>query len=404
MQERFKAAGQMTEQQLESLQLFSPERTLGYLALGYTAQHSRAVYELMATPMDIPQYDDIQREVRTSISFAKAELVTAREKLTMFDGPKEALLSQYLNGMAPPLVKHSLYYQSVLRDTQLTWNQWLGEHATDDEILLLLSEHQNVMVDHATNEDIEKQIQVLQDKFMFARDRQQKLGFFGRDLKDPSDVSIVYGDIFDTYLNEAAGYYTPSGQSIVLGQGHKTTRETYTQEARQELRRVLTHEWVHALVGKSREDFTSPLASRWINEAKTEMISRTIREASGEKVVEDNTYIDERQLLADILSPAKDPEVVDTIMTRAFSGSDSDRDSFVQVVDQLWHAKNVIEKVSDAIAFEEKRLAGSKTPDRAIEIAAIQKVRAAFKKDPHTILLRGVDEILESLPTAAQES
>jgi hypothetical protein len=384
-------------------ELFSPELTLGFLALKSQAEYATAHYTFthdsispqqhaaLTTRMGVAQYDT-QRE------FDKVKL-----QLMGYDGVKEDLLARYLNNIVPLDIIDSIKTHQLPGDKELSWREWFSGYASDDQLYRIVAEHNAVLLNHTQNDEIHHDIDSLLKGFLGGVDSLENEDRIGSEPKHPLLVAIHYGDIFDTFLRERAGYYDSHDEQIVLGQGHLYGKNGFVQEARNELPRVLTHEWVHGLLGKSLKDVTSPLASRWINEAITESISRNIRRHAGEVVVEDNTYRDERRLLAQLVRPFKSGDFISKMLFRAYTGTEDDREALVEIIDEAHGAKDVIEKVTQATIMEQTRIAKGGEVDRAVEVAAIQKVVQQFQTNPDAILLRGVDRLIDDLKAAATE-
>ncbi len=370
---------------------FSPERTLGHNALRYSGRQAAAGYELAMPDVSEERRDLLASEMRISKWNAISSLEAVRSHLTEHKGAKEAMLAHYLNSLAPQVIVDSIRYRETLQTEPLSWNTWLAEHASDDEILYLAQEHETVMLQHAENERVASDITALGDQFSREVNRIYEKGYLGSEPKNLQSLTVLFGDIFDTYLRERGGYYSSLTSEIVIGQGYKGTKNTFVEEARAELPLILMHEWVHGLLSTALEDATSPLASRWINEATTEILSKKIRRGSGENVVEDRIYIHERQLLGILLKPSQNPVETYIHMTKSFSGTDDDRATFVQEVDNLWGATDTIKKVSARLLFEERQIAAGQPIDRMVEVTALNRVTSNLREAPDTILLRPMD-------------
>jgi hypothetical protein len=377
---RSDAASNAAEPQSSELpskrELFSPTRTLGFSAL-----QSRGFD---------PTFEN--------------QILESRRVLTSYEGVKGDVLERYLNGMAPLMLTSSIKFQEELRGTKLSWKQWLHNYATNDEIQALLSEHGDVLKMHANSEGIAKDIDALQMQFTRTIAYYDDIGSFGMTPEDSNTVPIMYGDIFDTILQERGGYYESGLNEIVLAQGYTGGISSYVDEARRELPRVLTHEWVHALVSRSYAVPTSSFRYRWVNEAITETISKQIRKQACEQDVEDNVYIEERTLLGGLLRPAKNGPQIRKMMVKAYAGDAEHRDDFEQAMDSMWGSRNVLRKVSIAVVDEEARLQKEGIMSgRTLERVAVQAVIARLTHDSRVILHHDVEAVQEEMQAAAQE-
>ena len=370
---------------------FSPERTLGHDALRYSGRQAVAGYKLAMPGVSEENRDLLSTEMRISKWNAINSLELVRSNLTKYEGAKEVMLARYLNSLAPQVIVNSIRYRETLQNEPLSWNTWLAEYASDDEILDLAQEHEKVLLQHAENEQVASDITMLKSQFDREVNRIYEKGYLGSEPKKSQSLRVLFGDIFDTYLRERGGYYNLLTNEIVIGQGYKGTKNTFVDEARAELPRILMHEYVHGLLGTALEDTTSPLASRWINEATTEILSKKIRSGMGENVDEDRIYIHERQLLGTLLGPSLNPVETFLFMAKSFSGTNDDRAAFAEEVDKLWRTTDVISKVSAALSYEECQIAAGAPIDRLVEETALNRVISTLRKAPNTILLRPLD-------------
>ena len=378
-----------TEHTIQSI--FSPERTLGHNALNYSSRQAAAEYELAIPGISEERRNMLSTEMRNLKWIAARSLGSVRSNLTQYKGGKEAILARYLNSLAPQVIIDSIRYRETLQNESLSWNTWLADHASDDEILHLVQEHEKVLLQHAKNAQVALEVRLLSTRFDQEANRIYEKGYLGSEPKNSQSLTVVFGDIFDTYLREIEGYLCPLTSEIVIGQGHRGTKNTFVEEARAELPRILMHEYVHGLLGTALEDTTSPLASRWINEATTEILSKKIRSGMGENVDEDRIYIHERQLLGTLLGPSLNPVETFLFMAKSFSGTNDDRAAFAEEVDKLWRTTDVISKVSAALSYEECQIAAGAPIDRLVEETALNRVISTLRKAPNTILLRPLD-------------
>lgn len=359
-------------------ELFNPELTLGFFALKSHAEYTTAQYMSTHDSISPQQHTALTTSMAVAQYDTQRELDKVKRQLVSYDGAKEDLLARYLNSIVPLDIIDSIKKHQLPGDKELSWRQWFSSYASDDQLYRIVAEHNAVLLGHTENADVHQDIDSLLSGFLGGIDSLENGNRIGSEPKHPLLVAIHYGDIFDTFLKERAGYYSSSDEQIILGQGHLYGRSGFVTEARNELPRVLTHEWVHGLLGKSAKDATSPLSSRWVNEAITESISRNIRRHAGEVVVEDNVYIDERRLLAQLVQPFKSGDFIAKMLFRAYTGTRDDREALVEIIDEAHGAKDVIEKVTQAITMEQTRIAKGGGVDRAVEVAAIKKVVQQF--------------------------
>ena len=378
-----------TEYTIQSI--FSPDRTLGHDALNYSGRQVAAEYELAMPGISEERRNLLSSEMRNSKWFTTTSLKLVRSNLTQYEGGKEAMLACYLNSLAPQVIINSFMYHETLQSAVLSWNTWLADRASDDEILHIVQEHEKVLLQHAENEQVALGVTQLSTWFDQEANRIHEKGYLGSEPKNSQSLTVLFGDIFDTYLRDRGGYYSRPTSEIIIGQGYRGTKNTFVDQARAELPRILMHEYVHGLLGTALEDIASPLASRWINEAATEILSRKIRHSSGENTFEDSIYSHERRLLGIVLKPSRHPTETYVHMAKSFSGTDDDRAAFAQEVDKLWGTTDVISKVSATLSFEEHQIAAGAKIDRMVRETALNRVVAMLRKAPDTILLRPLD-------------
>ena len=372
--------------------LFNPHLTLGFFALEKSAQNAEATYQLFMNPGSQHEETELLKVIATNQSEAQKNITVARNALASDYGPKNTILTAYLNTIAPKAIADPVRKIQNTYVAENAWSVWVRDCATDEQILDVLAEHSAVILEHTENTRIHQRIDVLSKNVLDSIDYLDGRGHIGSEPRHPDGLAVYYGDIFDTYIKGRAGYYETAGfNHIVLGQALTRGEGGFAGTAMNTLPSVLTHEWVHGLLCRSWADTSSPLATRWINEAVTEMLSRKIRTHGGETVFEDNTYISERLLVAEILRPFNDQRAAEADLFRAYTGTDDDRQLFVEKVDAVFDAKDVLEKVTVAIAMAEKRLAKRMPVDRRIECDAINEITRTLLAEPENVLLRGID-------------
>ena len=406
-------------------ELFSPQRTLGYGALEANAKFALQMHEFRTSAITPWRHVELSKEIHTLGNTRKRGIDHARSVLTMYDGPKADILERYLSSINTPEISASIKQKEMIKGSPMTWKEWLTHHATDDELMQLLLEHTDVMLQHARSDEIAEDIDTLQDKFMRNAYRLREAGYLAMDPRDPSEVLLRFGDIFDTTLKDRAGYYQLQTDEVVLGQGYQTMKEGHVSEARRDLPRVILHEWAHALVGQAyREDSLGVISERWFNEGVTEELHRLVRRLYGDAIPagEDKVYETERIFIADVaIAPSKHQAEMRKLIFRAYSGSDDDRHTLLEEVDALWKTKNVIEKISAEVSLkegalavswaqaeailkgEDQKLARPKPPTAAMQMEALQIVHKNFNEDPHMVLRKQNEALVEQMQLAAQE-
>ena len=406
-------------------ELFSPERTLGYGALEANSRVVLHMHEFRTSAITPDRHEALSKQISIDTIFQQNDLDHARTALTMHTGPKGDMVERYLSGINTPDIDAAVKKQETLKGTPMTWRQWIARHATDDELMHLLRQHTDVLLQHARSDEIAADIDALQDIFMKHSNRLYEAGYFAAIPRDPSEVLLRYGDIFDTALKDRAGYYQPATEEVVLGQGYQTHKEGHVAEARKELPRVILHEWAHALIGRAyRMDPFGAISERWFNEGMTEEVYRLISRLSKNSIpeVENRVYETERTFIADLIAPTKHPHEMRRLLFRAYSGDEDDRDILLEEVDALWHTKDVIEKISREVSLQEGVLAivaarvqarskgldpGSvkpKLPSAKMQADALRTVQQNFYQDPQTVLRKEKEAYADQLQAAAQES
>jgi len=398
-----RTAPRQSSELLAKRELFSPERTLGSLAVGSQARYMGHLVQHTLLP-EGSQKDAALRASQVSASIVGRDVKEARVELAQYGGRNAASLGRYIKSIVPDTIAESQRYTFELHGVSPTWSQWLKDKATDEEVLQVLASHNDVVYKQAKSPELAAAIDDHQLRFAQMLDRWDTDGLFGLKPKHPLSAPILVGDVFDTYLKDRDGYYNTALNEIVIGQGHLGEKGAFVDHAIFKLPRVLTHELIHALMGTALTDSRSPLSHRWINEASTEAFSRIARKENGEQHIADDIYVDERDLLGVVLAPSMDAKKQKQLWVRAYTGTDEDRDVFAQYVDELWGSTNVLHKVSLQVAAEEKKLRGSGLGKQEIQSAAAQAVRQSLLMRPDDIMRRTVDDMHEADMIAAQRS
>jgi hypothetical protein len=368
-------------------ELFSPKRTLGYFALKANAQHALQSVEFTTSSGTQTQQNALNKELRRLHHSKIDELRKARETLTMYEGEKQQTIEQYITNIAPDELVAAKQSVEDAFGVPISWKQWIEYNASDDQLMHLLLQHTSVMLEHTNSEAILDDIEKFEKQFVQVTRRLYEEDTLAAVPKDTSEVSLRFGDVFDTALHNQVAYYEMDEKVIVVGQGYRGQRNNFVAEARQALPLIVWHEWAHALIGHSfREDADHPLVTRWLNEGITEELAQLIARGDGGEVAKDDTYGNERRLISDIISPSRHPVEIRKQLFRAYSGTVDDQAIFMEEVDALWGTKDVMKKISNEVLQKEKILANDKPIDGFIQTKATRLVRGDFARDPRKIL------------------
>jgi len=385
-------------------ELHSPERTLGYAAVAQANKHAGIIAQMNTHPEDSREYHMLNRLQSIFLYDTKYELKGVRDTLQQIEGRDEDTMGRHFGAIVSPYVFGLLKKHDQPNGPEISWKKWLTERASDEELLNILQQHNYIVEQQATSQRIELSFEISKHFFATTVSDMYDSGDIALPSKSIDEISLVVGDVFDTLMKERSGYYQPGVAEVVLAQGQIGGEDARETAFLREFPRVLTHEFVHALLCRTYEVSGNPLAARWINEAETEVISRLIRQAQGLNVVEDKVYQPERDLRELLLSKAPNPEFAAKLLMRAFTGEEHDTDIFVTHINTAWGADDVMEKIHQAVAFEEKRLViPGVSIDRLVHAEALRVVHERLRDTPEKILLPGVDIIQRQLARAAQE-
>ena len=353
----------LVEQRFEDIstvsRLYSPDKILGFLALN------------------------------TGALSVSQELDKVRTTLVTIAPDKRHILEEYLEKITPRRMQ-----RLVRANTDPSWSAWIAQRASEDALLRIVEENHAVVEVHAAHEGVRNDIDALQGSFMATLDGMQQDGYIPTDPRPASAAVIRFGDIFDTHLTARPAYFEADSSTIFIGQGYRGPRDTFVQEMRTELYRIVPHELVHGLLCRSYYDVTSPLSVRWFNEGATEIISKEIRTRMGQSGIEDDVYINERMLIAEIMRPIDDMTYMTRILARAYTGNAEHRDEFLDVIDKMHGTKDVIEKISTVIELEKNRNMSQGYHAAYAEVLALRATRLKLMSQPKDILLKGVDQLL----------
>lgn len=407
-------------------ELRSPERTLGYAAVAQANKHA-SVIDQMGSHVEGSRAYRLLNSLQGNLRFDMAcELQHVRATLRQIEGREEDIMGRYFNETVSQYVFNVIKQHERPKSPEVSWKHWLTELADDEVLLNILQQHNYAVEQQATSQRIELAFEISKHFFATTVSDMYENGDIALPSKRIDEIDLVVGDVFDTLMKERSGYFQPGVAEVVLAQGQqgakrpgeqqqprqrltpRQVREQVQQDREQallkEFPRVLTHEFVHALLCRTYEVPGNPLAARWINEAETEVLSRLIRQAQGLTVKEDKVYQPERELRELLLSKAPNPEFAAKLLMRAFTGEEHDTDIFVAHINTVWGADDVMEKIHQAVAFEEKRLViPGVSIDRLVHAEALRVVHERLRDTPEKILLPGVDSIQRQLARAAQE-
>jgi len=366
--------------------LHSPERTLGHSAVAQ-ANEQAALAEQMTTHEPASEsYQALQASSDKLVDNVQTELRLVREAISVLGATAEATMTHYFDTTAPKHIRHMLGRSDGSTQTTVEWKEWLTANATNDELLNVLQGHNYVVEQQATSEYIALALDVHKHRFITTANKLYEAKALGLPPKDIDELDLVIGDVFDTQMKERAGYYHPDRTEVVVMQGQESSQYRRDVAVERSFNQVLTHEFVHALLCRSLEIPSSPLAARWLNEAQTEATSRYIRWVNNYPVAEDGVYRAERMLRKSMLQGTPDIVHSERLLLRAFTGTPQDGAIFADHIDAAWGVHDVIDKISRAVALEETQLTpAGKAKNYAIQAAAVIAVNEKLKTDPKKI-------------------
>jgi len=382
----------------------SPERTLGYAAVARANKQAGVIAQMNGYSEGSGEYNTLNKLQSLFLYETKYELKSVRDTLQQIEGRDEDIMSRHFGSIVSQYVFGLLGQHDQPNGPEISWKRWLAERATDEELLNILQQHNYIVEQQATSQRVGLAFEISKHFFATTVSDLHEAGDISVPLKNIDEITLVVGDVFDTLMKERSGYYQPGVAEVVLAQAQIGDENAREAALLREFPRVLTHELVHALLCQTYEVPGNPLAARWINEAQTEVLSRLIRQAQGLTVKEDKVYQSERDLRELLLSKASDPVYAAKLLMRAFTGEDQDTDMFVAHINAAWGADDVMEKIHQAVGFEERRLAVPGMPiDRLVHIEALRVIHQRLRDTPEKILLPGIDIIQRQLQRAAQE-
>ena len=389
----------------------SPEKTFGRKAVESANRQAIHLEHMSTYDEESDQYIKAEQNAHYYGEEALRHVADVRTSLRSLNASAGGAVGAYFDVSVPlhlmnqlrPEAAHAEYISD--KNSAAEVMQGLKE-LPDDVLLNVLQWHNHVIEQQSESEEVQRSFRVLKYEFLIAANKIYERGFFALPPKDIDDAALVVGDVFDTLAKERSGYYRFGETEVTVGQGMGISPEDRIDNFRAEFPRVLIHEFVHLFLNRSLEDRSNPVTARWINEALTEQVARNIRKEMGRFDEKDTTYAAERRLLRLVIS--RSPNQVETtkLATRAFSGTEADRDAFVGHINKVWNATDVLEKIEDALLKEEARQVSElriNEPTREIERSALVKVYDQLKENPQSILWATGDFVLENEGKVAQE-
>jgi hypothetical protein len=392
-----------SDQKLETLEattykVESPERTFGHSVVVLMNRHA-AVMECMG---DFEAGSDEYIAYATKGSQLllydlKGELHEVRKRLTSLTPDAEKVMEEYLDYAVPEYMSEAMDQRSKDLKRRIGWKEWLSSKADDDELINILQWHNYTIEQQAKSERVSLAYEVFKHFFITGVQTLYEKDDIAFPLKRLDNIELVVGDIFDTFMSAEGriGYFMPGTSEINVAQGQGIHFETQIRELVENFPLTIIHELVHATLCTSYEPMDTPLASRWMNEALTEELSAMIRQHHGIRLGGNEAYIPERQLLEFIISKSPNQRATQKLATHAYTGEKKDRLAFVQHIDALWNARDVLQKINIAIMTEEGKLRqNGMTNGRSINATAVENVHALLRDNPEALLHREAETML----------
>lgn len=249
------------------------------------------------------------------------ELAGVRTRVMQLNPNQAELLNAYCEQNVPKLLKKPKDKQG-----SDSWSNWLGEQASQQQLLSFLKWHASFIEAHQTDPDVQAEIEVQKELYKMRLHRDVVIE--GQDWLHPNaeaaiekveGLQVYIGDIFDTIMQERLGYHLSDTSKIIiapLSGLHIKPDKKGEAPALVNIRQTAPHEFTHAVLGR--------LPWRWHNEAYTTHIETSLENGQPQvvnpdkRVIQKDDYIYERRLAAALLA-AGDKEIPASLPTRAYS-------------------------------------------------------------------------------------
>lgn len=322
---------------------------------------------------------------------AVQELDALRVNFTLLDPDQQQLMEPYLRDRARDVLgsRHTRFEHP--KQQEQTWADWLGRDATPAELSDFVGAHMRQLHQANRNTNIQQELSGLKrgyadflvagvDGGAFAERARHVSGFI-------PDVRVMFGDVWDTYLQGKSGYHKHGSPDVVIQQPQVAGTNKVTPSWQVERRPLVIHELGHVHFG----EWMSP----WANEAIDQYV--TLQAYHGNSTTRgkmenfrpqpnrssiDDVYFGGRQLLHLALRGA-DP----ALLTRAWSSTGPDSPESHELYNELdkrWDTQYAWEKINGRVNHH------------TAKIWELSKGKVAYGKLLHDSTMATVWELINS--------
>ncbi|HZL08293.1 MAG TPA: hypothetical protein VFC50_03805 [Candidatus Dormibacteraeota bacterium] len=206
----------------------------------------------------------------------------------------------------------------------ISWADWLGQEANDQQLLNFLQWHVAAIEKHQADPEVQAEVDAQRSAYKSGLAKAIEEGWLHEGaeaaIKKVDGVRVYTGDIFDTILQDMGGYHVRGTDAIVIAAPDDLGSEGHAKTHR--IKRAAKHEFNHAVLGM--------FGARFADEAITEHIAEALDKGEPEildpanRKDDERIYENERALMAAVLSQGFEAIPV-SLATQAYSETDSSR-------------------------------------------------------------------------------
>jgi hypothetical protein len=299
-----------------------------------------------------PDYADGQRETADGLaSHAAFWLSVVRRKVTLL--PENTKINGYLDQEAPPFLRG---LAEGYRTEGRSWAEWLQHGATDEQLANFLEWNTTRTAARQQDPQLVEAVREVHAQYKALAQARINEGLLSAEaqsrLDAVGDLHLFVADPIDAAVRSIRGERLYGG-GIVVNQPDLTDPTSVYKEAQT----VLPHELTHDVL----EDVNrTALEVPWVKEGLTEWTTQVVNPDFAVEAYVENQGVLER------LRTGGNVEIDPSVVTRAYSGNDNDKQRYHASLNASWGTEDVLPKVNDFVRLTERTLRGGVSEDVAL--------------------------------------
>lgn len=267
--------------------------------------------------------------------FIRGELDELSKDISKFPPRGREIINLYCNGPAATSLG-GFYSGSPI----INWAERLADPDHSDRLKNFVMWHVGKIEDLQGNETVNHEIQLQRQSYKSHIAQGIEDGWLHPAAEDAikkvEETEVYVGDVFGTLARECLGYCTPLSEQVVIGATSEPLEEPSYWTACNMIKKIIKHEFNHAVLGT--------LGDRWLDEAITEHIARSMEDGSPETIDPNNRskaglaegiYVSERAFVAHLLNGGRN-KIPASELTRAYSANTYQSIYISKLIHESW--------------------------------------------------------------------